>query len=428
MKNTTGLLIILIFAITFAASCSDSRERGSLTRNPSDIDPPSFTSLEWPETCSVLTDGKLIITGTLYCPGDPDQETPIALFVFSDPCGSCGEESIGESGGKSELNADDIPYVKELVDKVTAYLRNKRQGQSNKENEFPEGCQAYYLWTFESNEYEYFQSENGRFRLDFDQWCRFNPDDDIILIIVGIDSYGQTIEATNIYRVPPYEGPEVTAATLQVRQEYGEMMTEFGQAMLDVLSYYPEDHYVDISAIQAMRDLYEDAYMGGHMMGGYKDLGIEFGLQMDDLAQEIEDEDFREVFIAATDYIEEQFLITGKLAKGAHFQRLFAESDPVQNFWDSVDKLDAYYNTYPVTVERISLPNNGLRVIIDIYDSIDEETLAHIIMEGTVSNPLSVTGYIREHTITSNDYSPYFLEIFGLLCGDPGGYAPVIAH
>ncbi len=421
MRNIL-FIFILLSIICIHGGCSDRVGSEGVTRQATSQEPPYFESIAWPATCSILTDGKLIINGRLVCPAGPDPEIPVKLFVFTFP-GNCDPPSVIDEGeGKSgAYDPDSDSYVQKRIDEIHSFLISRHESKDDPE-EFPEGCQAYNLFTGDNNEYRYYHQEDGRFRFDFDQWLRFNFGN-VILILIGEDAEGQLTTATNIYKVPVY-APDVLEATKQVRHAYGETMTEFGLAMLDVLQFYPEERTVDIETITATMDLYAQAYLGENIMSNYRMIGETYRQQMEQIALDITDPYFRTGFLAVAEYIEEEFTFKGDTADAAHFQRLFAETDPIQNYWDSVQKLADGYNRFPITALRVLLPNGGMEVTIDIQK--DGGSLAHFVMTGSPTAPLSVTGTIGDHEIEYDDYNPYFIGISLHLLN--AGFVPVIAH
>lgn len=421
--NRIILFILIMVLFSISISCSGDGGRAVVERKPATTDLPYFASLEWPPTCSELPEGRLVITGTLVFPGGPDPEGPVMMFVFADPgnCTGVGEKGSESENGGGESNPSKIPYIQELESKVLHFLEGRHKGEKSTD-EFPKGCQGYGLFYDDNNEYRYFHPENGRFRIDFDQWCRFTPGDKI-LILAGLDTYANGVVATNIYRVPHY-AVDAYAATVQVRNEYGAMMTYFCQAILDALAFYPLERHIDIETITATRDLYAQAYLGNTVMTNYRAIGEAYGQRADLIAQNISNPNFREAFILVADYIEEEFIFNGDVANASHFQRLFAESDPTQNFMDSAWKLEDLYTQCPITTQREILPPVGLKVTLDILRG--EAPLAHIVMSGSPSSLLVVTGNIGNHTIVGDDYNPYFIKMFGLLYEE--GFVPIIGY
>ena len=255
--------------------------------------------------------------------------------------------------------------------------------------------------------------------MDFDQWCRFKFGDKI-LILVALDADGQGVLATTIYRIADYV-PETTTAVTQATIAYGQMMSEFGQGMLDVLSYYPLQRSVDISSVGATKSLFEGAYLGPPTNSHFRTAGETYGQQMRQIAQDIQNENFRGWVLYAVDWIEYVFVTEGDDFNAGHFQYLFAESDPVQNFYDNYLEVQDHFNAFPVTIQRQILPH-GVSVTFDVYHR--EEHIAHFTMTASPPSPLSVQGTIGTHIIVWNDYNPYFIKIFARLF--EAGYYPWI--
>ncbi len=159
-------------------------------------------------------------------------------------------------------------------------------------------------------------------------------------------------------------------------------------------------------------NLAENAYSDGFKVHDWDTYISIFKDEAIDAALLIGNPIYRQAYLTRVDDIEYIFDLTTRDAWSHHYTLLEGLGSPLDQYQDGHS---ITHEMYFEIMEQWNLIERGggvKELTILVYEG--EGLIAQLSVIGDPNAPLSVVGFIGERIITSNDYNPYFMEIFGV--------------
>ncbi len=431
MKGTRYIHIaILLTVITCLSGCGD-KDKSAFSKTAQDemIPPPYFTEVNWPEPYSELEEGSLVITGNLQCPAGVFEEMPIAIEMYPvaliDPP---LPEFTNPPPTQEELQA-----ILQANQTVQQWMGEARSGSFRRITEgpfidvehwsdFTKGNQSYALFSDNFDDDNYFDFETGDFKVDFDETKRLMPAGDVLVLVEGQDQTGLICIAMNIFLVPQMLSPEIMDELDSASIAFADRLTGLGNALGDVLAVSGDGRALDIAMISPFLTLIEETYSDGYSDRIKEVAGEHLRDSGAAAASLIPDSDYRAFYRLEVDYQADDYEHEGYHCWARHYVDLPPETDFLEKQEEAIqyviDEFNVFEESYVVT-ER----GGGVKELSVQIDK-GEDTIAQFTVIGDPANPLSVVGYIGEHTIVPDDYNPYFVELIGVFYSEHYDWPP----
>jgi len=428
MKRRTFLATVIVAVLATSFGCS-GQNRNSVSRAAQDAPLPYFNAVIWPPPNTVLTEGRLVITGNLQCPAGYFEEMPMSVYMYPVSFINPPLPAVANSHQVTQQQLQQIlaanGSIQGLINETRAVLlRRVTEGPfvgAEKWQDFTQGLQSRGIFSHDFDQHNYVDFQTGNFRIDFSETARLTPGD-TLLMVEGVDQDGIICIAMNIFSISDLIPGNPSAEDVSAIA-YSGRIVGLGNALIQVLGVSGDNRGNDIALIHPFLDFVMGAYGQGFYEWNWDTAAANLRQASIAPAALLTDPAYKAIYEGVVSYIAEEYEFRNYLYWSNHFVDIPPGTDLVQKHQEADQYLISQFTEF--NEQYIITDRGGGVKELTVWINQGMNLVAQFSVIADPNSPLVVMGFIGQHTIVPADYNPYFLEIFDVFESEHIAWPPV---